>query len=110
MRNLAYAMKSLYESEYIMKASKVSKVSAAPVVAAPVVAANISAKQHIRNLLSVDGAQLSVAQLCAASGKTSVNIITMLSDLRSVKYCGKSGTFNTVATKRDGVTFYSKAV
>jgi len=71
--------------------------------------ANKSAKAYIRELLSVDGALMSVDELCKASGKTAVNIRTALSDLRSESYCGNAGTFKTVAVKRDNVTRYERA-
>ena len=68
----------------------------------------IGAKQHIRQLLSVAGASLTLAELCAASGKSEVNVRTMLSDLRSAKYAGKSGVFITISTRgADGKTRYS---
>ena len=78
-------------------------------VAAPAVA-NTSAKQFIRELLATTGTQMSVVELCKASGKTPVNVITALSDLRSAKYCGKAGVFKTVSSKRaDGTTVYQAA-
>jgi len=69
-----------------------------------------SAKQYIRDLLSVDGAALTLDELCAASGKTAVNVRTALSDLRSVKYAGNAGVFITASTKAlDGKTRYQQA-
>ena len=79
------------------------------IAALPVAKPTISAKQHIINLLSADGVELSIDQLCAASGKTAVNIRTMLSDLRNARYAGKYGVFLTQSTKRNGVTYYAKA-
>ncbi len=76
---------------------------------APAPSASISAKQAIRNLLSADGTEYTVAQLCALSGKTHVNIVTALSDLRSSKYAGKGGVFVTKSTKKADGTYYSKA-
>jgi hypothetical protein len=88
-------------------AALASQVASATTPAAPVVA-NKSAKQFIRELLGTDGAAMSVPELCKASNKTAVNIVTALSDLRSVKYAGKAGTFATVSSKRaDGATVYS---
>ena len=69
-----------------------------------------SAKQYIRELLSVDGAALTLDELCAASGKTAVNVRTALSDLRSVKYAGNAGVFITASTKAlDGKTRYQQS-
>jgi len=97
---------------------KAANKTIAALVAAPSVAdigsatvrAVIGAKQHIRNLLSADGASYSLAELCKQSGKSEVNVRTMLSDLRSPKYAGKQGVFMTISTRgTDGVTRYSKA-
>ena len=78
-------------------------------VAAPIPSAHKSAKQFIREVLSVDGASYTVDQLCALGGHTPVTVRTMLSDLRSPKYAGKAGVFITVSQKRtDGQTYYSK--
>ena len=80
--------------------------SAAPASARAV----IGAKQHIRALLSVPGACLSLKELVAASGKTDSNIRTMLSDMRNPRYAGKQGVFLTVSSRGvDGVTRYSQA-
>jgi ribosomal protein L30E len=87
----------------------------APVVAPAVAAigantarAVIGCKQHIRNLLSAPGAALTLAEICKASGKTEVNVRTMLSDMRNPKYAGKSGVFVTISTRgTDGLTRYS---
>jgi hypothetical protein len=68
-----------------------------------------SAKAWLRELLSADGAQYTIKQLCALTGKTEVNIRTMLSDLRSIKYAGKAGVFNTKSVRVNGETYYSKA-
>ena len=67
-----------------------------------------SAKQYIREALAVDGVELTVEDMCKASGCTPVNIRTMLSDLRSPKYAGKAGVFITKSVRKDGKTFYSK--
>lgn len=76
----------------------------------PKLDAVVSAKQFIRNALAGDK-EYTVAELCTLSGKTEVNVKTMLSDLRSPKYCGKQGVFATVGIKRaDGKTYYSKAI
>ena len=78
-------------------------------VAAPIPSAHKSAKQFIREVLSVDGAAYTVDQLCELGKHTPVTIRTMLSDLRSPKYAGKAGVFMTVSQKRvDGKTYYSK--
>lgn len=52
-------------------------------------------------------ASYTLAELCALTGKTEVNVRTMLSDLRSVKYAGKYGVLNTRSTRSAGVTRYS---
>lgn len=67
-----------------------------------------SAKAWLRELLST-GQEYTLAELVKLSGKTEVNIRTMLSDLRSVKYAGKSGVFNTKSVRRDGTVYYSMA-
>ncbi len=72
-------------------------------------AANVSAKQWLIDLLSAPNASYTLAQLIALTGKTEVNIRTMLSDLRSAKYAGKYGVFNTKSVRINGVTHYSKA-
>ena len=69
----------------------------------------ISAKQWLIDLLSVADASYTLNQLCALSGKTEVNIRTMLSDLRSERYAGKYGVFKTKSVRSGGVTLYSKA-
>jgi hypothetical protein len=68
-----------------------------------------SAKQFIRDLLAVDGAALTVDELCEATGKTAVNIRTALSDLRSTKYAGTAGVFLTKSSREGNITRYSKA-
>lgn len=68
-----------------------------------------SAKAWLRELLSVDGAEYTLKQLIALTGKTEVNIRTMLSDLRSVKYCGSAGVFATKSVRKNGEVYYSKA-
>lgn len=72
-------------------------------------AASKSAKDWLRELLSVEGAEFTLAELIALSGKTEVNIRTMLSDLRSPKYCGKGGVFATKSVRKDQKVYYSKA-
>ena len=68
----------------------------------------MSAQAYVKQLLSVDGTALSVAELCAASGKTAVTIRTALTDLRNVKYA-RGGLFHTVGIKAlDGITRYIK--
>lgn len=49
---------------------------------------------------------MSIDDLCNATKKSEVNIRTILSDLRSPKYCGAGGVFKTVSTKVDGKTLY----
>lgn len=68
-----------------------------------------SAKQWLIDLLSQAGASYTLDQLCALTGKSEVNIRTMLSDLRSARYCGNYGVFVTKSTRVAGQTFYSKA-
>lgn len=75
---------------------------------------NISAKQWLIDLLScVDANGMPVSytlrELIALTGKTEVNIRTMLSDLRSAKYCGKYGVFNSKSTRINGEWRYAKA-
>lgn len=72
-------------------------------------AATKSAKDWLRELLSQPGASYTIAQLVALTGKSEVNIRTMLSDLRSPKYAGKRGVFNTKSVRVNGQTFYSMA-
>ena len=72
-------------------------------------AASKSAKDWLRELLSAENAEFTLAELIALSGKTEVNIRTMLSDLRSPKYCRKGGVFATKSVRRAGKVFYSKA-
>jgi hypothetical protein len=68
-----------------------------------------SAKAWLRELLSAADAEYTLAQLVALTGKTEVNIRTMLSDLRSAKYAGKAGVFNTKSVRKNGAVHYSKA-
>lgn len=68
-----------------------------------------SAKAWLRDLLSADGAEYTIAELVARTGKTEVNIRTMLSDLWSAKHCGAAGVFNTKSVRKDGKVYYSKA-
>jgi hypothetical protein len=72
-------------------------------------AATKSAKDWLRDLLSAENAEFTLAELIALSGKTEVNIRTMLSDLRSPKYCGKGGVFATKSVRKDQKVYYSKA-
>lgn len=72
-------------------------------------AATKSAKDWLRDLLSAEGASYTLAELVALSGKTEINIRTMLSDLRSPRYCGKAGVFATKSVRTGGKTYYSKA-
>ena len=67
---------------------------------------NVSCKQHIINLLSVDGASMSIDELAQATGKTAVNIRTQLSDLKSARYCGSYGVQPIVSTRANNITRY----
>jgi hypothetical protein len=67
-----------------------------------------SAKSWLRELLSEDGAEYTIAELVARTGKTEVNIRTMLGDLRSAKYCGSAGIFNTKSVHKNGKVYYRK--
>lgn len=90
-------------------AALVPSVTPAPRIDAGKRANNISAKQWLIDLLSVADASYTLVALCALSAKSEVNIRTMLSDLRSTRYCGKYGVFATKSTRIAGVTYYSKA-
>lgn len=90
-------------------AAKEAEAKAAEAPPAGKRAASKSAKDWLRDLLSQDGASYTLAELVALSGKTEINIRTMLSDLRSPKYCGKAGVFATKSTRTGGKTYYSKA-
>lgn len=68
-----------------------------------------SAKDAIRFLLT-HNARLSLADLVRMSGKSEVNVRTMLSDLRTAKYCGKQGVFNTRAIREGGKVFYERVL
>lgn len=72
-------------------------------------AQNKSAKAWLIELLSVADASYTLKQLVALTGKTEVNVRTMLSDLRSATYAGKYGVFKTVSTRTNNVLTYSKA-
>lgn len=50
--------------------------------------------------------KMTTEEICAATKKSDVNVRTILSDLRSPKYCGSGGVFKTIATKIDGKTYY----
>lgn len=81
----------------------------APAVVAPVADAAkfASAKDAIRFLLT-HNPRLTLAELVRMSGKTEVNVRTMLSDLRTAKYCGKLGVFNTRTVREGGKVFYER--
>jgi len=71
----------------------------------------MGAKPLVRKLMGTaneDGTlpAFSVEMLCAATKKSEVNIRTILSDLRSPKYCGAGGTFMTHSFKEGNVTMY----
>lgn len=72
-------------------------------------AATKSAKDWLRELLEDSAKEFTMVELVALTGKTEVNIRTMLSDLRSAKYAGKKGVFNTKSTRKDGKVYYSRA-
>ncbi len=74
----------------------------------------MSAKDWLRQLFNAvneagEPVAYTLKELIALTGKTEVNIRTMLSDLRSPKYCGKDGVYNTKAVRVAGVTSYSKS-
>ena len=50
-----------------------------------------------------------LAELCALTGKSEVNVRTMLSDLRSAKYAKPYAPLHTVSTRSAGVTYYHVA-
>lgn len=82
-----------------------------PDYSVPVVSVDVakfaSAKDAIRFLLT-HNARLTLADLVRMSGKSEVNVRTMLSDLRTSKYCGKLGVFNTRAVREGGKVFYER--
>ena len=55
-----------------------------------ILASQVSAKQRIRNMLS-ELPSVSMEDLVVATGASVANIRTVLSDLKSTKYCGKQG-------------------
>lgn len=67
----------------------------------------LSAKDMLRHILSRSWSEFSLAELVTMTGKTAVNIRTMLSDLKSPVYCGKGGVFTIYSRKVDGVVKYS---
>lgn len=70
---------------------------------------NKSAKVWVRELLSVEGAKYTIAELVNISCKTESNIKTALSDLRSSVYCGGDGIFITESIRINGKLYYRKA-
>lgn len=68
-----------------------------------------SAKDWLRELFSKPNARYTLAELVALTGKTEVNIRTMLSDLRSSKYAGKLGVFVTKSERIGQKVYYSRA-
>lgn len=77
----------------------------------PRTGAAMGAKPHVRMLLGTanpDGTfpKMTMEDICHVTKKSQINIRTILSDLRSPKYCGSGGVFNTVSIKIDGKTFY----
>lgn len=103
---LAARMADDWDAAY---AEEAQRKAAEPKAQAGKRANNKSAKDWLRELLSQADAKFTLGELVALSGKTEVNIRTMLSDLRSPKYCGKGGVFNTKSTRVDGKTYYSAA-
>lgn len=74
----------------------------------------MGAKPHVRKLLGTanpDGKYplMTMEDICHVTKKSQINIRTILSDLRSPKYCGTGGVFMTTSTKIDGKTFYQYA-
>lgn len=67
-----------------------------------------SCKEWLRELLSQKDASYTLTELVALTGKTEVNVRTMLSDLRNPKYAGKAGVFRTKSVRVAGVTKYSQ--
>jgi hypothetical protein len=77
----------------------------------PRTGAAMGAKPHVRMLLGTanpDGKfpLMTMEDICNVTKKSQINIRTILSDLRSPKYCGTGGVFMTTATKVDGKTYY----
>jgi hypothetical protein len=72
-----------------------------------------SAKDEIRRILGTyhdDGTlpEYTIEELARMTKKSEINIRTMLSDLRSTKYCGREGVFLTERIKRpDGKISFS---
>ena len=71
----------------------------------------MGAKPHVRKLLGTanpDGKYplMTMEDICHVTKKSQINIRTILSDLRSPKYCGSGGVFMTTSVKIDGKTFY----
>ena len=80
----------------------------------PRTGAAMGAKPHVRMLLGTanpDGKfpLMTMEDICNVTKKSQINIRTILSDLRSPKYCGTGGVFMTTSTKIDGKTFYQYA-
>lgn len=78
----------------------------------PRVGSAMGAKPHVRKLLGTalpDGTypSMTIDEICAATKKSAINIRTILSDLRSDKYCGSGGVFMTVSSKVGEHTYYT---
>lgn len=78
----------------------------------PRVGSAMGAKPHVRKLLGTalpDGTypSMTLDEICAATKKSAINIRTILSDLRSDKYCGSGGVFMTVSSKVGDHTYYT---
>ena len=78
----------------------------------PRVGSAMGAKPHVRKLLGTalpDGTypSMTLDAICAATKKSAINIRTILSDLRSDKYCGSGGVFMTVSSKVGDHTYYT---
>ena len=71
-----------------------------------------SAKDEIRRVLGSPGPDgklldYTIEELSQLTKKSEINVRTMISDLRSAKYCGRAGIFLTERIKRpDGETSY----
>ena len=77
----------------------------------PRTGAAMGAKPHVRKLLGTanpDGVfpKMTMDDICNVTKKSQINIRTILSDLRSEKYCGSGGVFKTIAIKIDNKTYY----
>lgn len=77
----------------------------------PRLGAQAGAKPLIRKLMGTPDEHgfypsFTLEELCEQTKKSEVNVRTILSDLRSPKYCGTGGVFMTTSSKNNGVTRY----